>query len=1123
MPLQFITTGAVAVTLSNGNKTATSTAASGFGAGAYLNEVVAGKCCFAMRFDGLADGGNIVELIAATTGLDFANYSIVGTYISEFTNASLANSNGSPSGATLSGAAPIVNSDVIFVCIDEPNNLIWVYKNGTIVSGAGNPAAGTGGLSGFLISGARTPAAALSSAGAAMTVIDDPVAAGITVPSGFTYLGAAASNYMDATESGSDTFSASGSVDDGVMNAVETGSDTFSASGELSSYPFPTSKSRASGRTTISNTTSHSITMPAGVVPGDIIVVSFAVDGAPTVSINTGVSGSNWNLLGQASNSTVVTNAIAWKVAEGGDVLTLTTSAAEQSSHISTRWQDASSVTGSSANGSSTNSNPPSHTPGGGSLNYAWMATRAGDSTVVATVAPANFNNLTTLAAAGTNGASSNTAERLFNGSVLDPGTFTSGNEQWASWTLAIWPKARSTGALDASESGSDTFDATGTAGSGSPGLVTFRSLTSTTYASRTNTVLTAPAGLADDDILIAAIFVGANPSAPAVTPPAGFTLLGTATSVTDPSSFNGKLQIYWKRAASESGSYTFTHSSANSQGVLHAYSGCATSGSPVDASSSNSGNNNTTTATGVTTTAANDMLVLLAHDWTASGNVTPASGFTKRFDSLIQTSDAIQASAGASGNKTFTNGNPTSTAYMWAAWLVALKADPGGSGATGTLSATEAGSDTAALSGQIIVQGTLSVSESGSDTISSTGKVVVSGTLSVSETGSDTASGTGSLLVQGTLSVAESGSDTAALSGAVPISGAIAATEPSSDTAYMPGGVLIAGAMAASEAGSDVAAFAGGVVAQGDLTASEIGSDTFSGSGGSIASGDLDADEAGSDTAAASGAVLIKGAASASEGGPDALAATGSILIKGDLVVSEVGSDTAAAIGQLIIQGVAAALESGSDALAATGSIQIVGTISAQESGSDTFSGSGSNSVGGNLDAQETGADTAVSSGKVLVSGSGNALEAGSDAAAITGKVLVSGVLSITEDGTDILSSDGGVLVRGIFSVSENGPDGFSATGYIETKGEMAAVEGYGPDTFEATAFISTSGNANLVEGGEDTFEATGVLGGQIIFPPPRVITIRGRIRPKVILMGNTRSKVVLRGVVRSKFRHQD
>jgi len=227
VPLQFTTTGAVAVTLSNGNKTATSTAASGFGAGAYLNEVVAGKCCFAMRFDGLADGGNIVELIAAATGLDFANYSIVGTYISEFTNASLANSNGSPSGATLSGAAPIVNGDVIFVCIDEPNNLIWVYKNGTIVSGAGNPAAGTGGLSGFLISGARTPAAALSSAGAAMTVIDDPVAAGITVPSGFTYLGYSPAPTNPPSNTSAPTLSDTTPV---VGQVITAGSDTWTES-----------------------------------------------------------------------------------------------------------------------------------------------------------------------------------------------------------------------------------------------------------------------------------------------------------------------------------------------------------------------------------------------------------------------------------------------------------------------------------------------------------------------------------------------------------------------------------------------------------------------------------------------------------------------------------------------------------------------------------------------------------------------------------------------------------------------------------------------------------------------------------------------------------------------------
>lgn len=202
----------------------------------------------------------------------------------------------------------------------------------------------------------------------------------------------------------------------------------------------PVVQSRTSARTTAADTTSHAITLPGSIVAGELLLCVFSVDGNPTVSVNTGVSGSNWTILGQASNSTIVTGAIVWKIAEGSDVLTLTTSASEQSSHITMRISNASGITGTSANGSSTNSNPPSHSPTPGTRDYLWIATRSGDSTTLATDAPQMFKDLQSLAAAGTGGASSNTAERFYPASSLDPGTFVSATEQWVSWTLAVAP-----------------------------------------------------------------------------------------------------------------------------------------------------------------------------------------------------------------------------------------------------------------------------------------------------------------------------------------------------------------------------------------------------------------------------------------------------------------------------------------------------------------------------------------------------------------------------------------------------------------------------------------------------------------------------------------------------------
>lgn len=215
---------------------------------------------------------------------------------------------------------------------------------------------------------------------------------------------------------------------------------------------------------------------------------------------------------------------------------------------------------------------------------------------------------------------------------------------------------------------------------------VAVRSFTSTTYASRTNTTLAAPSGLADGDILLAGIFVGASGTAPSVAAPSGFTALsGSPTSVTDSNPFQGKFNLFWKRAASESGSYTFSHSSASSQGLLLAISGAVTSGSPIDASSYNTGFLNSAKATGVTTTVAGDLLLYIAHDWEGTGALSPPTGFTEQFDSLIYGASATQVAAGASGNKTQTNGNVYSDS-PWAAWLVAVK--PATSGTAYTLTA---------------------------------------------------------------------------------------------------------------------------------------------------------------------------------------------------------------------------------------------------------------------------------------------------------------------------------------------------------------------------------------------------------------------------------------------------
>lgn len=109
------------------------------------------------------------------------------------------------------------------------------------------------------------------------------------------------------------------------------------------------------------------------------------------------------------------------------------------------------------------------------------------------------------------------------------------------------------------------------------------------------------------------------------------------------------------------------------------------------------------------------------------------------------------------------------------------------GNGISGSLAATESGSDTFNANGSVLVAGSLAATESGSDIFAASGTVgtpAVTGTLAATESGPDAFSATGSVVVSGTLAATESGSDTFAATGTVAqIFGSLAASESGSDT----------------------------------------------------------------------------------------------------------------------------------------------------------------------------------------------------------------------------------------------------------------------------------------------------------------------------------------------------
>ncbi|MEY9629874.1 hypothetical protein ABIA27_004909 [Sinorhizobium fredii] len=204
-----------------------------------------------------------------------------------------------------------------------------------------------------------------------------------------------------------------------------------------------------------------------------------------------------------------------------------------------------------------------------------------------------------------------------------------------------------------------------------------------------------------------------------------------------------------------------------------------------------------------------------------------PPSGFSEAYDLSPATNVRLNVSYDMVSPGTSLTWASTSTDSIGYALEVTEAA---GGAVSGTLAATESGSDAFAGSGAVAIAGSLGLTEAGQDTAAASGSVRVSGALAAAEAGADGFAAAGAVAVAGTLAAAESGGDTFAGSGsqASTVTGTLAATESGSDSAAAAGSVLVAGTLAASEAGVDTAAGAGVVLVAGILAATETGADEF-------------------------------------------------------------------------------------------------------------------------------------------------------------------------------------------------------------------------------------------------------------------------------------------------------
>jgi myo-inositol-hexaphosphate 3-phosphohydrolase len=205
-------------------------------------------------------------------------------------------------------------------------------------------------------------------------------------------------------------------------------------------------------------------------------------------------------------------------------------------------------------------------------------------------------------------------------------------------------------------------------AGTPGGGIVRESVTDSVNTTAATTLTIPKPANTAQGDVLVSCVSLNGGSIGAA---PAGWTPLASVTALANP-----KVYGYSKVAtSSEPASYSWTTSSTTSGGSITRYSGAsgldtsATSAtSPPSGPAASSGS-----VPGVTTTTPNAMLVGCMSVNSSSVTLTSPTGMSQAIETgarRFEFADGIQATAGASGAKTWT----FSAAREWAGWLAALR-----------------------------------------------------------------------------------------------------------------------------------------------------------------------------------------------------------------------------------------------------------------------------------------------------------------------------------------------------------------------------------------------------------------------------------------------------------------
>jgi hypothetical protein len=187
-------------------------------------------------------------------------------------------------------------------------------------------------------------------------------------------------------------------------------------------------------------TTAKSVTLPAGIQAGDLLIVLIASGATihPDPAGWTQIAG----LAHTSSGTPDVTMDGFWRIADGseGASLAITLMSASRSAHIALRVENAAAPSFSVVAGFSTTPDSANLIPSGGANRYLWISAAAINLSSTTPTVPADYGNLAAVAATTT--PSLATVERLRDAASEDPGVWTyPSSSNWVALTIAVPPE----------------------------------------------------------------------------------------------------------------------------------------------------------------------------------------------------------------------------------------------------------------------------------------------------------------------------------------------------------------------------------------------------------------------------------------------------------------------------------------------------------------------------------------------------------------------------------------------------------------------------------------------------------------------------------------------------------